>query len=517
MVEELKKDKNYLEAKSNQSEGYNRMTTSCISCKFKPNYMEAIPFLRIAADKFFGFSKTKPIIYRDSLALEEAKCREKLIICLQKVGSLKDAGDQGVKLAKIYVAFLSDFDAGYKTMENFNMDFVQSNSLNNNTIQRSLKGILEIAKDFYCANALKHAEKAYTLLYETAYSVFPGQAKSSEPYEYIYEGFYAYFEYLVSIKEHEKCMSEILKTLELISPSKEQLLMREEVLGKEANLDVILTHYYKLMLVCIFLEDTEKLDQNYRMAQEISQDSTQQMILDRIRDIYNNCLNSDEKKFVDNLKLLNIILNPTEVKELRGVLRRYKRVDFPSEDNANNSNTIDINKNNLNNANANKNNFFNSNNNNNSIPYNILNQNIELKKEKIDTNFGMTSSSINTPQIIRKGEENLNAIKNSNNLAKDLGNMLGNQNQNFQNLNKLNDMTDNFRKIASNSSEGFLINNKNIKDFQQEITNQRIKKYEVQDEDDEEEDENIKDFVVILDEDKKKLAKEAKVDADDYL
>lgn len=511
-MEELKKETNYLEAKRNQNEGLSYIRTSCFLCKCTPHYMEAIPYLRTAADYFLGLSKKYPHVYKDKLALEEVKCREKLISCLHKVGSFKDAGDQGIKLAKLYIRYVFDLDCAYKTMQNFTMDLIQTNSLNNNTLQRCLKGIAELAKDFYEVNAFKHAEKSYNLLFNTAFSAFPGQAKSNEPYHYIYEAFYIYFDYLITIREHDKCIREIIKAIELISPTNEQLSLKTNILGKENDLDAILTFYYKLLAIFISLEDEERFNQFFQKAQEMRQDSTQQLILDKLKEAYNICLKGDEIKFIEIIKFLSLVLDPVETTELRGIMKKYKKYDFSLE----NYKIIDENVfpietiaeecykyktalNRENNKNTNT----------------MLSQNIELKNEKIETNASWdNNSSFNKePKMIKRAEESLFA--STPDLAKETAKIQFKQNSNLEQISNINDKIADIKKPSEISPE--VLHNKNYyKDsnhnYNEPNKNNRIKNEDLGTPSD------VKTFIEILDDNKSPMTKHnGRNSANDYL
>ncbi len=115
----IQKDEKYQKAKKEQKEGMNHLKTSCIKCKYTPNYQNAISNLNTATDIYSTFSITKPELYKLSIVLDEIKCREKLISCLEKEYLLNEAGEQGIKLAKLYISYCKNYHLAYKTMENF--------------------------------------------------------------------------------------------------------------------------------------------------------------------------------------------------------------------------------------------------------------------------------------------------------------------------------------------------------------------------------------------------------------
>ncbi len=468
-------DKTYINAKRNQSEGMSHTQTSCITCKFKPDYMAAIPCLREAADAFFGFSKSKPDLYKQSLVMEEAVCREKLIVCYDKESSLSDAGEQGIKLAKLYINYLRSFDLAYRTMENFNMSLIQSSSVSgNNNIQRALKGISEIAKCFTeQQDAADNANKTYLYLFETACSVFPGQVKENEPYEYIYTAFADYFDSLITRKEFEMLLRDVLKVIELVSPSNAQLLQRESVMGKDNEIENILKLYYKVLVCCVCMEDQEKFDFYASQANELKSDCTHGIILDSLREVFAACLNGEEKSYNRNSSILDSILSIPEAKELRSIMRKYKKYEREDEAPKSVQNTVKY---------ADK--YFDNN-----------------YKEK-PNEFVAASSNSNI--------RNLAAVERI-----DLGNIKGQMqninkgfNQNFEKLNQLNDIGQEFKKLNNTNADlmrrhtgettQIKLQNQNLNHQQpQPDVNERQKKYQINEEDEEQQEE--KNFVVNLD------------------
>jgi len=475
-MEAIKKDSNYIEARQNQNEGMSQITPSCIKCKFKADYSQAIPYLRTAADMYFGFSKSKPDLYKQFLVWEEIKCREKLIVCLDKERSLIEAGEQGIKLAKLYINYNKSFDLAYKTMENFNLSFIQTGSLGNNAVQKSLKGMSEVAKCFSEQGANDFADKTYYNLFDTAINLFPGQVKENEPYEFIYNAFFDYFENLIIKKEFEQMLSDVLKLIEVVSPSKEQILQRENVLGKENNIDNILPIYYKLLISCICMEDPIKFDTYWKNANEIKSDSTHEIILDGLRDIYEACLNGDEKNFNKNLTFLDSVLRISEIREFRSIMKKYK-INQPE----------DLKK----------------------SPEAESKENINWK----NNNFYREKEN---SRIFRKSDKNFEEKNYETkielqNINKEMQNINKDIDTNLQKLNELHDFGQEFKKLTNTSSDLIHRQTEEISQIQQSAI-ERQKKYQIKEE---EEEENEKDHIVNLD--KQKNIQENLIPSHDYL
>ena len=193
-MEELKQNKTYKEAKEDKREGISNISTSCITCKFKPDYMDAIPFFRSASDSFFGLGKSYPKLYIENIIIDEIFCREKLMLCYEKEKSWIDAADQGIKLSKYYIIYYKNYDNAWKTVNNSIMNYLQSSTSGNANVLKAMKALNEIGILLLEQNQNDWANKNYELLYDTVISLFPGQVKSDQPYECLYEGLFEYFD-----------------------------------------------------------------------------------------------------------------------------------------------------------------------------------------------------------------------------------------------------------------------------------------------------------------------------------
>ena len=346
-MEELKQNKTYKEAKEDKLEGMSNIKTSCLICKFKPNYLDAIPNFRSAADSFFGLGKTYPKLYKENLILEEIFCREKLILCYENEKSWIDAADQGIKLAKYYVIYYKNYDMAFKTLENAIITYLQTTKSGNANVLKAIKALNEMGILFLEHNQDEWANKNYKYSYDTILSLFPGQAKSDQPYECLYDGLFEYFDYLFSKRNFETCINKLLEIIQLISPTEMELENREIIQGKENDVDKILTFYYKIICICICEENEEKLNEYIEKANSIISDSVQRTIINEFRDIFKSTQEGNEKDFNRQIGVLKIVLRNCEQKELRGIMKKNKayvpenndiKIEMKVEKNENNFN-----------------------------------------------------------------------------------------------------------------------------------------------------------------------------------
>jgi hypothetical protein len=337
-MEELKKNKQYIEAINDKKEGMGYLNTSCITCKFKPNYMDAIPSLRSAADGFLGLGKTYPKLYKENLIMEEIFCREKLIISYENEKSWIDASDQGIKITKYYIIYYKNYDMAWKSFQNAIITYLQTTKSGNANVLKAIKAFNEIGQLFLEHEQDEWANKNYQYSYDTILSLFPGQAKSDQPYEILYEGLFEYFDFMFSKRNFEIYIQKLLEVIELISPNESQLASKEIIQGKENDVDKILIFYYKILCVCIIEENEDKLNLFYEKANSLTNDSVQRTILDEFIDIYKTANEGNEKDFNRHIAVLKSTLRNSEMKELRGVMKKNKPYESQKNDNNNNIN-----------------------------------------------------------------------------------------------------------------------------------------------------------------------------------
>jgi hypothetical protein len=348
-MEELKQNKTYIKAIEDKREGIGYLSTSCITCKFKPNYMDAIPTLRSAADGFSGLGKSYPKLYKENLIMEEIFCREKLIISYEKEKSWIDASDQGIKVAKYYIIYFKNYEMAFKSLQNAIITYLQSSQSGNANILKATKAFSEIGQLFLEHEEDEWANKNYQLLYDTIFSLFPGQAKPDQPYEFLYDGLYEYFDYILSKRDYKICINKLLEVIELISPKhlmgEEANIGQNEVIqGKENDIDKILIFYYKILCICIIEENEDQFNQYYEKAINLVTDSVQQTTLDELKDMYRSAIEGNEKQFNRNIAVLKIYLRNGEMKELRGVMKKNKKFETGINENVvENKNNLKLN------------------------------------------------------------------------------------------------------------------------------------------------------------------------------
>ena len=78
-------------AKDSEQQGEDCLKTSCIFCKFKPNYLDAIPFFQKASDSYHGSKDWQ----------NEIKSRINLTKCFRETNSHWEEGNEYEKIAKI--------------------------------------------------------------------------------------------------------------------------------------------------------------------------------------------------------------------------------------------------------------------------------------------------------------------------------------------------------------------------------------------------------------------------------
>lgn len=200
------------EADKNRKHGDAEIKTSCVSCKFKPNTHDAIPFYQQAADSYRAAQKYNDEIY----------CREKLIFCFQHQKSLYEEGSEHQKLSLIYL-ILKKYDLTIKSINNSYQCLIQ-----NADYQDAVKSVLSIADKFQEINELGQAENCYKIGYDGFKLVFHVIAtKKEEPTIFLYNALFQYLNILIKNNKIklaiESCESAI-KTIEPFEKDKSKIV-----------------------------------------------------------------------------------------------------------------------------------------------------------------------------------------------------------------------------------------------------------------------------------------------------
>ena len=201
------------EADRNRKEGDSEINTSCITCKFKPNFHDAIPFYQLAADSYRSAHKFNDEIY----------CRQKLVLCFRNLKSIWEEGSEQEKIAGIYLNNLKKYDLAIKSINNaFKCYF------DNAEYYDALNALLNTSNKLIELKEIEQAENCLKIGYDCFKSVFHVLAtKKDQPNFTIYNALYQYFNILVKnnkIKSGIESCEAAIKTIEPFEQDKSKIV-----------------------------------------------------------------------------------------------------------------------------------------------------------------------------------------------------------------------------------------------------------------------------------------------------
>ena len=169
----------YEQANRYKMEGESELKTSCITCKFNPNYLDAVSSFIQAADKFHSMGNYQEEIY----------CRERLVLCHRNLKSEWEEGNEYSKIANIYFLNIKDYSKAVQNAQNaYNAFFTKAEYHNAiSCLNKLSEKLIGIGEDEY-------AEKCLKIAFECVLTVFHTLAtKNDESTDFMYDAVNNYF------------------------------------------------------------------------------------------------------------------------------------------------------------------------------------------------------------------------------------------------------------------------------------------------------------------------------------
>ena len=204
------------EANENYNEGSNYLKTSCFKCRLQPDYSSAIPYFKLAADKFHScgdFSK-------------EIETREKLVKCFKNEKSFWEEGNEYEKISKVQLNQLKSPSDSYNSIENaFNA------YINDHKYDYAIKSLSKSSENFIDNEYKKEAEKTLSLGFEgiNKYYYILSLDKNGD-YLYIYNFLEKYIDLLYNNENYKKGSETSKKIAELIEKKENE--SENKIIGK---------------------------------------------------------------------------------------------------------------------------------------------------------------------------------------------------------------------------------------------------------------------------------------------
>ena len=195
-------------ANQNYLSGLELLQTSCLKCRFTPNYLDAIHYFKKAADVYHGCGKFE----------KEITTREKLVKCFQNEKSFWEEGNEHEKISKVQLNQLKQITDAQNSIINAFQAYASNRSYDD-----GIKALSKSSNEFVDAGnkeeAIKILQHAFEGI-EKYYHVLTLNKEDSD--HYIYECIDKYIDLLFGEEEYQKCAEISEKSAELIKKDKNE-------------------------------------------------------------------------------------------------------------------------------------------------------------------------------------------------------------------------------------------------------------------------------------------------------
>ena len=221
-------------ANKNYNEGSDYLKTSCLKCRFSPDYSSAIPYLKIAADEFHNINDFR----------KEIETREKLVKCFKNENSFWEEGNEYEKISKVQLNQLKSHSESYNSIENAFHAYI-----NDHKYDYAIRALTKSSEDFIDNEKKEEAEKTLSLAFEGIKKYYHVIIlDKDEDISYIYECLDKYIDLLYNDEKYKKGSEIAKKSAELI----------EKENKKEKN---VIAKYYAYQAIGELLD---KKEENYK-------------------------------------------------------------------------------------------------------------------------------------------------------------------------------------------------------------------------------------------------------------
>ena len=306
------------EANDDYRKALDLLTTSCLKCRFTPDYLGAITLLQKSAETFHGNSK-----YEDELL-----CRQRLTYCFRAIKSFWEEGNEHEKIAKIYVNLLKDDKNSLASISNAQIAYKLGKNYDS-----GLKAIKNMSLIYIEKKNYNYAEKilniGFNCIKETYHILI--MKKKTDDIGYIYEIVNLYVDCLCISNDFQKAIDNLKDIITLIKNNTQDEKKH-------------LMHFYGSLLILLICNN--EIDQylNFLNMAKNESESKEDLIYN-IEKIYQSIEEKDEQKARNNLKDITIEFSTNVSKQM------VKTVNANFKHENNNENLIDTSKNNENDEN----------------------------------------------------------------------------------------------------------------------------------------------------------------------
>ena len=186
--------------------GLEYLQTSCIKCRFKPNYLDALPFLKKAAEIYRGCGNFE----------REVETRELLVRCFKEEQSFWEEGNEYQKMCQAQINQLKKIQEAKISIINAFNAFAA-----NRTYGDGIKAITKASGFFIDNNNKNEAEEILDFGFKGVQKYYHVLVVNEEEnHYYIYELIDKFVDLLFDKEKFDKCAEISEKTAELVKEEK---------------------------------------------------------------------------------------------------------------------------------------------------------------------------------------------------------------------------------------------------------------------------------------------------------
>ena len=182
--------------------GLELLQTSCMKCRFTPNYLDAIPLFKKASETYRGCGKFE----------KEINAREKLAKCYKSERSFWEEGNEYEKISRIQLNQLKSAPDAYNSIINSFHAYASNRSYDD-----GIKALTKISNEFLDTGNEEEATKVLAFAFDEIdkyYHVIT--LDKEENHHYLYECIDKYIDLLFSVEDYEKSADIAQKSAEII-------------------------------------------------------------------------------------------------------------------------------------------------------------------------------------------------------------------------------------------------------------------------------------------------------------
>ena len=203
------------------NKGINCLKTSCLKCRFNPDFTSAIPYLKTASDEFHACNNYE----------KEIESRHHLITCFQKEESFWEEGKEHEKISYIYLTKLKSYQEAYDSIECAYNAYIK-----NHSYEDGIKCLMNASDSFLEEEKEQEAEKCLDFAFEGIKKYYHVMTMNeSDNSKYIYDCIDKYIDFNFGKEKYKKCISIAKKSVDLIkSEKKDDINLFDKYYGLQA-------------------------------------------------------------------------------------------------------------------------------------------------------------------------------------------------------------------------------------------------------------------------------------------